>query len=40
MTRWLRYFLGKAAAQIKATPVVQLVSTTTIAVSLMVLGVC
>ncbi len=39
MTRWLRYFLGKAAAQIKATPVVQLVSTTTIAVSLMVLGV-
>jgi cell division transport system permease protein len=39
MWRWLRYFGGKASASIQATPVVQLISVTTIAVSLMVFGV-
>ena len=39
MWRWLRYFSGKASASVQATPVVQLISVTTIAVSLMVLGV-
>lgn len=39
MWRWFRYFAAKATASVKATPVVQLISVTTIAVSLMVLGV-
>ncbi len=39
MWRWLQYFTSKATASVKATPVVQLISVTTIAVSLMVLGV-
>ncbi len=37
--RWLRYFAGKATTSVRHTPVVQLVSVTTIAVSVMVLGV-
>ncbi len=39
MWRRLQYFSGKAVAAMRATPVVQLISVTTIAVSMMVLGV-
>ncbi len=39
MSRWLRYFVGKAAQSMRRTPVVQLVAVSTIAVSLLVLGV-